>query len=639
MREFIILNLFHNTLLSVSGMLLCISFYRKDLVSRVILKIGVLLILIPWMSFFLFQWIHTYPSIVSPKIEELLAAHYIMISFMIWKKTAYIFLISSAMFLGQFFWIRYIRPKVRVFFRERIKQSFHTKDQRFIRMYKKPFNIVTYIQKERLEANGFFIGKTAKDNVPIYLKKESICRHIQVVGPTGTGKTESVLKPISFQNAYLGHPTIFIDGKADVGLIKTFNKVFSNEKDRKFFSFNTLDIEEDRRYDVLETSNTCNFLSQLESPETLTDMLSQALEMESNSDADFYFKTQKAFLLHLFRLFLDTKKQFTFIDIVEFINYEDCRKQAYEFAKATNCLESIKDIRHYLSTLKKGYPELLGLKTTLEELFVSDSTVSKLVNTYNSDINIKKSLKNNDFLLFSLSSGNRYRSNSAIAKMTVSIINNFVGEKQGHQKKPFWMIVLDEFGQYPSKSLEPLITTARSSNTAMILSYQNAAQLEKYRGLQEIITSNSDTKIIFQTLDDADFWSRYMGTIESSKRTNPVEKDVFATEKILGVSSIREVDEFLIDPNGFRNLRQGQAILKYSPESKKRGMLASIINFERLKIDSDAMFLREKPTSSSTEKDGLYLREFRQHKVPSFKSPKKTTTEKTVTIGAVFSDD
>ena len=402
---------------------------------------------------------------------------------------------------------------------------------------------------------------------------------------------------------------------------------------RKFYNFSSLQIEENKELlDVYTTSNTFNPLLSTNDPSKLTDILAIALEMDSTTDAKYYFDTQKNFLLNLFTLFIDIGLPFNFIDIIEFINFPETRKYIYLLAKEKNATYSIESMILFIKSLKDGLPELSGIKVKIDQLFVCDPQISKLINVYESEIDLKKSLNNQDFLLFSLSCGDRYRSNQAIARMVISIINNIVGEKQGVDTKPYWLLIFDEFGQYTTPALIPLISTARNTNTAIALSYQSDALLDEQ--LAKVVRSNTATKYIFQNHDDADEWAKHMGTIQTFKRSDVVEDDVFFTEKREGKSSNREVDAFYIDPNYFRNLKKGQSIFKYYPE-KGKGMDARILNHAMLNFKDETIF---KPKHSTIQVEGLNLRELRnkgyiKNKVDSsskkvVSTPLKKKTEK-----------
>ena len=482
-----------------------------------------------------------------------------------------------------------------------IRSEFNPKDQRKIDLQFKGYNFHDYFEKSLTELFfrpfffqsrreiDFFIGRLHKTGQPVYISEEDAVCHIQVIGKTGSGKTESALKPLAFQNSFFLNPTIFVDGKADQELVRFFYANYRcgekyEKTDRKFLNFNSIQVHENGQpIDVLKTSNTFNPLMAFDDESKLTDMISMALELESDGAENFYFDLQKMFLKRLFTLFLATGKKFTFEDITEFIMYPESRKYTYSLAVTKGKREQVSEMSKVLDGLKNGYPELLGLYNKLDSLFVSDKTISKLVNVYESEINIKQSLFNKDFVLFSVSCGDRFQSNRAISKMVISILSSLVGEKVGYEEKPFWMMILDEFGTYTSPAMSPLITTARDTNTSIVLSYQTDALLNQVEGLSDIVKSSTGTKFIFNSAESADDYAKYFGTIESTKKSYVVEEDLYATETMQGRSSNREVDEFNIQPNVFRSLLRGQSVCKYP--SNKSGMAADIMDHAMIKLD------------------------------------------------------
>ncbi len=498
------------------------------------------------------------------------------------------------------------------------RKEFNENDQRKINLKFKPYLVGKYFYRTKIDAffginkhkgTSFFLGRKHKDKSPVYATEKDMSHHVNVSGATGSGKTESVLKPIAIQNAHFGNPTIFIDGKADQNLIQTFTSFSKNETNRKFYNFNSIQVEDEgKMLDVLKTSHTFNPLMAFNDASRLTGMLTMALELESDGAENFYFDLQKAFLMRLFNLFLAIGKPFTFEDIAEFIMYAESRKHTYKLAVEKGRKEEISSMSTILDKLKNGFPELLGLYNKIDQLFVSDALISKLVNVYDSDINLKQSLKNKDFVLFSVSCGDRFQSNQAISKMVISILNTLVGEKVGYEERPFWMLILDEFGTYTTSALSPLITTARDTNTSIVLSYQTSALLENVNGLADIVKSCTGIKFIFNSAESADDHAKYFGTIQSTKKTYVMEEDSFATESIQGRASNREVDVFNIPPNVFRSLLPGQSVCKYPSSSS--GMTSAIVNHAMIHIGKEKFRLNREQDSSN----GLNLKYHRLYK-------------------------
>ena len=545
------------------------------------------------------------------KIYSLIASGLIDIMLFV-ERNGWKFVLTGISVLGlRVIFVRFVKPEAERFYIEHVKKELNPRDQRKIKMGFKFYDAQMYINESSISKKKFFFGTNSfkkagifRKPIPFYIDQKKLTQHVQVIGGTGKGKTESILKPISLQNAAMGCPTVFVDGKADINLIYQF-PAFLKEKGIGFFLFNTLDIDDPEIGTDVRQSNTFNPLLFSNQPARLTDILTLSLDLESETDANYYYGIQKSFLMCLFDLFLATNHLFTFEDILEFISYEEARVYVYQLAKEQGNKESAQNMQTFLGTLKKNYPELIGLRNTIDQLFVSDKKVSELVNVYDSEIDLKNILDIKQFVLFSLSSGDRYRSNMAIAKMVISIMNSLVGAKQGLRRKPFWMIVLDEFGQYATEALNPLITTARNTNTSVVLSHQSQAQLQGIKGLNDIIKDNTDTKFIFQTQQDADDWAKYMGTIQTYKRTDVLEDDVFGTETREGKASNREVDAFFIDPNVYRNLKTGQSVCKYTPSDQDKGLDSVVLNHGiiDIKIKNFPLFCSMK----SRENKGLNL--------------------------------
>ncbi len=502
-------------------------------------------------------------------------------------------------------YVRFIRPEVESFRFKKLKKGFISKDVRKINLSFKGYDGWSYINPKK----GFFWGKNHQTNKALYLSFSALSKHLQVEGPSGAGKTESVLKPLAFQAMASDIPLVFVDGKADAGLAKQCH-LFSKECGVEFFNFNTVEIEENGEVlDTTQTSHTFNPLLFSKDPAKLTDALVLALQLESNSDAKFYIDAQKAFLMTLFGLFIATGKAFTFIDVVEFMKYEDTREYVFDLVRKKGDVEPVDDMTLLLRSFDKNLSQLLGLKNIIEQLFVADKVISNLINVYESSINIKDILDSKQSVLFSLSAGDRWRSNMCIAKMIVSILNSLVGEQQGKSNKDNWLIILDEFGQFSTEAIKPLITTGRSTSTAIALSYQSKEQLNNVEGLAEIVTTNCDVKCIFKNPGHADEWAKMGGTIDSVKRTDVLQDDIFETETREGRSSLRQVDEFQIDPNVFRRLNTGQSVTKFA--NKTGAMEMAIIDHAMYPLQEGN---HPRFTNLVDSTNGLYLKQLRKEK-------------------------
>lgn len=66
--------------------------------------------------------------------------------------------------------------------------------------------------------NGIFVAQT-NDRRNLFLPEQIRTGHVQIVGSTGRGKTESVILPMIVRDLLRGNSPLLIDGKGDRSLI------------------------------------------------------------------------------------------------------------------------------------------------------------------------------------------------------------------------------------------------------------------------------------------------------------------------------------------------------------------------------------------------------------------------------------
>jgi hypothetical protein len=462
--------------------------------------------------------------------------------------------------------------------------------------YKKhEFSVTSYLQPGR-----YFVGLT-QSRKPVHVTPVELTTHLQVVGPSGVGKTMSSLFPLAAQALDNGHSLIFVDGKGDSKL-KQLLMAHSRATGVKTLFFDPLQPE---------TSDTYNPLIGSTDPSELTNLLAVGLNLNAPGEAKVYTDIQKKFIANLLQLFIQTGKPFNFVDMLEYINHRESRQRV----SASIRDEVYKtEMIAFLSRLSKNEKELIGLATVLDQLFVTDEKISALINTYTPDIRIRDILRDGGAVLFSFSAGMKAQTNEALAKMVLADIANSVGERHAvYKEHPFCLIVLDEFGQYVSESFDKFISTARSANVACVLSHQTNAQLETpLQGdrLARVVRENTSGKIIFRQQEEASFWSETFGTRQTMKRTEQVEAGALGAEHSATMGSLREVDEFIIHPNVFRTLAVGQAVWKF----KER--MPEVLSFGMYPVSQNPGTTAARPHdrrqhSPAAGNDGLNLREQR----------------------------
>jgi hypothetical protein len=86
-----------------------------------------------------------------------------------------------------------------------------------------PKDRVYHLSKVWSDETGTFIA-TTKDGTSIHLPDKMRTGHVQIIGATGRGKTESVILPMMVRDLRRGKSSVLIDGKGDVELAERIKK-------------------------------------------------------------------------------------------------------------------------------------------------------------------------------------------------------------------------------------------------------------------------------------------------------------------------------------------------------------------------------------------------------------------------------
>ena len=84
-----------------------------------------------------------------------------------------------------------------------------------------------HMWRQRLKSTYYqtYLGESLERNKSLFLTNDQREMHMQVVGSTGTGKTESVLLPMLAHDIRLGKGALVIDGKGDRELLDRIHHI------------------------------------------------------------------------------------------------------------------------------------------------------------------------------------------------------------------------------------------------------------------------------------------------------------------------------------------------------------------------------------------------------------------------------
>lgn len=112
-------------------------------------------------------------------------------------------------------------------------------------------DVVTYA--EAAQPDELFVGiDTRNGNTPLFAKRQWLKGHVQVVGAAGSGKTESIVQPLWFQEVRRNVATFVLDGEgSQQGLDKIYTVASSLAQGHEVRYFNPADSSRSATYNPL----------------------------------------------------------------------------------------------------------------------------------------------------------------------------------------------------------------------------------------------------------------------------------------------------------------------------------------------------------------------------------------------------
>jgi type IV secretory pathway TraG/TraD family ATPase VirD4 len=436
---------------------------------------------------------------------------------------------------------------------------------------------------------GLFVGNTL-DGTDLYLPEKIRTGHVHIPGSTGRGKTLSVIEPWIIRDLIRGRSTILIDGKGDPEIAEHIRiaiaRAGSNARVVVFDLGNPLN------------SCTTNPLA-MGSAQQITDRLFAAFDFED----PFYKGVQLDAAGSVVRLIqeVDAKDHSPGVvsmrRLYELLTVDDTLTEAVGRCKDSRLQAKL---MRYLSLPKKERDGLLmGLTSQLGPF--AEGEVECLVNgkvegrefEILSDLLLKPQDRPTAFILL-IPTLKYQQIGHQLGKLLIQELGWAVGERASRSSahSPFIGVFLDEFSAFVYKGFENILNKARSSQVAFHLSHQSNADLAKVDvHLAEIINTNTNVKCILGVNDPgtADFFARHLGTTRTEKQTERAKRNfsfagftLFGKEERTGDLSIREVDEFRIDPNDLKEAIDGRGVLHF-PSS--RGSITEKMQFQFITND------------------------------------------------------
>lgn len=382
----------------------------------------------------------------------------------------------------------------------------------------------------------------------VWIKTRQRTMHTQVIGTTNAGKTESVIIPWAVQDIFKGRGLLLIDGKADNSLIdKLYSYVVAANRQKDFKLFSLGRTAESHQFNPLLGGTA----------EEITERVFNSFEFEN----PYYRSIQYEVMNQVMRIFEASGTPVTFQRLHQVISCPEMLE---------NLVIKVNDPT--LATWVNWFKELppkdretrtSGLLTSISQ-FAFGANAS-LFNSISEAFTLDEALKNNQIVYFQLPVLLSPFLGKATGKLVLQSLQAAVANRHRNKgDREFFSVFLDDFSEYLYPGFVSILNKSRSANVGVVFAHQALGDIETLGdSIANTILTNSNLKVFMRgnSPESAEYFSKVIGTVSSTKFTERQKKGIFGNSKS-GDMSARDVEEFLVHPNSFkRDLGIGEAVM------------------------------------------------------------------------------
>ena len=427
------------------------------------------------------------------------------------------------------------------------------------------------------EKHSVFCGKS-KEGKLVFIKPRQRSMHTQIVGTTNAGKTESVILPWAIQDMEQGRGLILIDGKSDRSLLdklRSYAAKAGRSQDFKLFSLAS--TEDSFQINPLIGGST----------EEIAERVFNSFEF----DNPHYKSVQYEVFAQFLRVFEALGIVPTFLRLHQAIS-QPLKLWVLMKDKPNDPLKQW--LKNFTEIPAKDRIESTSGLTAAISHFAFGKT-AELFNTEKPAIVLEDALQNNQILYFQLPVLLTPFLGKATGKMILQCLQAAVANRHRSKERKFqfYSVFLDDFTEYLYPGFVSVLNKSRSANVGIVFAHQALGDLKTLGDpIANSILTNSNLKIFMRgnEPESAEYFSKVIGTSKTVKYTERTKKGFIAQENT-GDASAREVDEFVVHPNTFKNeLGVGEAVMVIPHEAGSKTIKIKFRKYDDLPpIESEAI--------------------------------------------------
>ncbi len=396
-----------------------------------------------------------------------------------------------------------------------------------------------------------YIGESFTRRKPLYLTDAQRLMHCEVVGSTGTGKTDSLLLPMFTHDVTHGKGAIIIDGKGDLELFNRIQYVIE-KKQRKddFFFFSLSHPGKSNSYNPLFRGN----------PTELKDKLINSMAWSE----EFYRRMAERAALTLFNAMASRKykKIARFRDLYAYLTDVKALSKLNDEMQNPELQD---DIGKMVRDFKDNQKFLSGLMADL--YLTSRSEFSERLDTVRPEIDLLRAYQKNQICYFALDLQKYADTSRRLGRMIIQDIRAVSSYIQAHipeHRRHFFPVFIDDASSFLDLNFIEFLSKCRASGFAVTMLHQSLGDLV-FRGVsnfQQQVMENTNIKIILRQDDpqSVEKLTKIGGTRRTIIPTYQTEEKIIG-KGFTGTGSIREGQTFRIEPDLIRELKRGEAVI------------------------------------------------------------------------------
>ncbi len=424
------------------------------------------------------------------------------------------------------------------------------------------------MRRQRLKSTYYraYLGESFTRTKSLFLTNDQREMHMQVVGSTGTGKTESVLLPLLAHDIAHGKGALVIDGKGDLELLDRIHHLVKSEGRRKDFYFFSLAHP--------DKSNTYNPLLRGNATELKDKIVGSMVWSE-----EFYRRMAEQAALAILNALLITKKKVRFRTLHACLTDIESLKTLSDKTKEKS-LVLHEDLVKMVNNFKDNQKFLSGL---MADLYLSSrSEFSELLDVERPEIDLLKLYEENKIAYFALDLqgyGDTAKRMGRMILQDLKTVSSHIQSQTQASKRHFFPVFVDDASSFLDLNFVDFLNKSRAARIAIAVFHQSLADLS-FRlapNFQQQVIENTNIKIVLRQDDPwaVEKFTKIAGTRRTMIPTYQTE-DRITGKGFTGTGSIREGQTFRIEPDLIRALKRGEAVVIW----KSPGLLT-----EHIKLD------------------------------------------------------